>query len=157
MSHMEFSSITSDLFIGTTPAVEDYPRLRDLGVGLIINMRWERRPLPDPHHQPLSFLWLRTIDSPLFPIPVQKLMRGAVAALETIRGGGRVYTHCAGGRHRGVAMGAAILIAQGYHPKGAMELIAARRAIADPFAFYIRPRILRFAEKWGAARRRENG
>lgn len=150
MSPMEFSSITSDLFIGTTPAVEDYLRLRDLGVSLVINMRWEHRPAPDPHHQPLSFLWLRTIDSPLFPIPIHKLIRGASAALETIRGGGRVYTHCAGGRHRGVAMGAAILVAQGYHPKSAMELIAARRSNADPFAFYICPRILRFAERWGA-------
>lgn len=151
MFPMEFSPITPDLFIGTTPAVEDYPRLRDLGVGLIINMRWEHRPPPDPHGLPLSFLWLRTIDSPFFPIPVHKLIRGAAAALETIRGGGKVYTHCAGGRHRGVAMGAAVLIAQGYHPKSAMELIAERRSIADPFAFYIRPRIFKFAEKWSAA------
>jgi hypothetical protein len=37
-----------------------------------------------------------------------------MAALETIRQGGKVYAHCQRGRHRGVAMGAAILIALGY-------------------------------------------
>jgi len=145
---MDFSTITDHLFIGTTPAVDDYPRLRGLGVGLVINMRFEHRPAPDLHHEPLNFLWLRTIDSPFFPIPIQKLFRGAQAALETIRGGGRVYAHCAGGRHRAVAMGAAILIAQGYDPHAAMKLITERRPIADPFAFYIRPRILKFARQW---------
>jgi protein-tyrosine phosphatase len=150
---MDFSPITPDLFIGTTPSAEDYNRLRDLGVRLVINMRFEHRPAPDPHAEPLSLLWLRTIDSPFFPIPVRKLIRGAQAALETIRDGGKVYTHCAGGRHRGVAMGAAVLIAQGHPPQSAMELIAERRSIADPFAFYIRPRILKFAQAWDAAQR----
>ena len=145
---MNFDPITSDLFIGTTPSVDDYQRLRDLGVRLVINMRFEHRPAPDPHDEPLSLLWLRTFDSPFFPIPIPKLIHGATAAIETIRNGGRVYTHCAGGRHRGVAMGAAVLIAQGHDPLAAMTLIKERRAFADPFAFYIRPRILKFAEKW---------
>lgn len=145
---MNFNPITTDLFIGTMPQMDDYPRLRDLGVRLVINMRWERRPIPDPHPDPISMLWLRTIDSPLFPIPIRKLMRGAVAALETIRRGGKVYAHCAGGRHRGVAMGAAVLIAQGYDALDAMNLISERRSIADPFAFYIRPRIIKFARRW---------
>jgi hypothetical protein len=145
---MDFSKITEDLFIGTTPFVEDYRRLHDLGVRLVINMRWEYRSRPDTHAEPLSFLWLRTFDSPLFPIPMRALQRGARAALETIRTGGKVYTHCAGGRHRGVAMGAAILIAQGYGPREAMDLIKANRPIADPDVFYIRRRILRFAQQW---------
>ena len=127
---------------------EDYQRLRDLGVRLIINMRWEHRLRPDPHVQPLSLLWLRTIDSPLFPIPIRALQRGVLAALETIRAGGKVYAHCAGGRHRGVAMGAAVLIAQGHNPREAMDLIKAKRRVADPDIFYIRWRILRFARQW---------
>ena len=127
---------------------EDYQRLRDLGVRLIINMRWEHRLRPDPHVQPLSLLWLRTIDSPLFPIPIRALQRGVLAALETIRAGGKVYAHCAGGRHRGVAMGAAVLIAQGHSPREAMDLIKAKRRVADPDIFYIRWRILRFARQW---------
>src|SRR5512138_1724962 len=140
-----FSNITDDLFIGTTPLASDYNGLRELGIQLIINMRLVRGPFPDTHHQPIKLLWLRTIDSPFFPIPIAKLRIGARAALETINLGGKVYVHCAGGRHRGVAMGSSVLIAQGYPPEEAMKLIAERRTIADPYAYYIRPRILKFA------------
>jgi len=151
MSRMDFSPITSDLFIGTMPSIADYDELRGLGVRLVINMRFSRGPMPDSHHSPIRLLWLPSIDSPLFPISIQKLIRGAQAALETIRDGGKVYTHCAYGRHRGVAMGAAILIAQGHSPEEAMRLIAARRRVADPYAFYIKSRILKFANQWNGA------
>lgn len=144
----EFSSITDDLFIGITPLASDYDGLRELGVQLIINMRLIHGPFPDPHHTPIRLLWLRTIDSPLFPIPVPKLITGARAALETIRLGGKVYVHCAGGRHRGVTMGSCVLIAQGHEPEEAMQLIKERRPVADPYAFYIRPRILEFTRQW---------
>ena len=145
---MNFSQITDHLFIGSQPSFTDYDRLRRLGIRLIINMRFSRGPQPDPHHQPISTLWLHSIDSPLFPISIQKLIRGARAALETICADGKVYTHCAYGRHRGVAMGACILIAQGFDPFEAMRLIVERRSVADPYAYYIRPRILKFATVW---------
>jgi len=143
-----FSNITDDLFIGTTPLASDYDGLRELGIRLIINMRFTRRPFPDTHHTPIRLLWLQTIDSPFFPIPVSKLILGARTALEAIRQGGKVYVHCAYGRHRGVAMGSCILIAQGYEPETAMKLVMERRPVADPNAWYIRPRILQFAEQW---------
>jgi protein tyrosine phosphatase (PTP) superfamily phosphohydrolase (DUF442 family) len=145
---MDFSRITDNLFIGDTPHRDEYDHLRDLGVRLIINMRFDRRPAIDLHQPPLEFLWLRTFDNPVLPIPIRSLMRGVHAALGTIREGGKVYTHCARGRHRGVAMGAAILIALGYDPVQAIELIKVQRPIADPEAFYIRSRILRFARAW---------
>ena len=148
---MNFSQITNDLLIGNMPTLTDYDQLPDLGVRLIINMRFSRPPAPDAHQQPIATLWLRSLDSPFFPISVHKLMQGAQTALDTIRTGGRVYAHCAYGRHRGVAMGACILIAQGMKPLEAMTLIKERRAVADPFAFYIRPRILKFAREWRAA------
>jgi len=144
----EFSNITDDLFIGITPLVADYNGLRELGIKLIINMRSLHGPYPDDHPEPIKLLWLRTFDSPFFPIPISKLMIGAKAALETIEAGGKVYVHCAGGRHRGVAMGACILIAQGFEPEAAMKLIAERRLVADPNAYYIRSRIMRFAHHW---------
>jgi protein tyrosine phosphatase (PTP) superfamily phosphohydrolase (DUF442 family) len=148
MSRIDFSAITDDLFIGNTPALTDYDRLRALGVRLIINMRFALGPQPDSHPEPIATLWLRSFDSPLFPISIQKLLHGAQTAVQTIRAGGKVYTHCAYGRHRGVAMGACILVAQGYTPQAAMQLIKERRAVADPFAFYIRSRILKFAQIW---------
>ena len=147
---MNFSRITDDLLIGTTPRAQDYPHLHDLDVRLIINMRFAHPPVPNPFDLDLKLLWLRTIDSPLFPIPVRRLTQGARAALETIREGGVVYTHCAYGRHRGVAMGAAVLIAQGQSPREAMDLIKFKRRVADPDIFYIRGRILRFARKWAS-------
>ena len=147
---MNFSQITDDLFIGTTPSSNDYNQLRDLGVRLIINMRFSRGPAPDSHPMPIDLLWLRSIDSPLFPISIDKLFRGAHAALATIRNGGKVYTHCAYGRHRGVAMGASVLIAQGHALDEALQLIKSRRSVADPYAYYIRSRILKFANRWKA-------
>jgi protein-tyrosine phosphatase len=143
-----FSNITDDLFIGTTPLASDYDGLRELGIRLLINMRLLHGPFPDPHHTPIKLVWLRTFDSPFFPIPISKLMKGAKAALETIQTGGKVYVHCAGGRHRGVAMGSCILIAQGYTAEEAMQLISKRRSFADPQIYYIRARILRFAQEW---------
>ena len=148
ISRMNFSPITDDLFIGRTPSTVDYNHLRELGVKLVINMRVEYRPRKDFHPSPIQFLWLPTFDSPLLPIPIRALRRGAQAALETIQNGGKVYAHCAGGVHRGVAMGACILIAQGHDPQAAMDLIKEKRPQADPFAFYIRPRILKFASQW---------
>jgi hypothetical protein len=145
---MNFSRITDNLFIGDTPRATDYDVLRELGVRLVINMRFEKRPKRDPHDPPLDFLWLPTIDSPGLVIPIRYLMRGAQAAIETIQKGGKVYSHCSKGRHRGVAMGAAILIALGYEPEDAMQLIKEQREIADPYAFYIRSRILRFARAY---------
>lgn len=145
---MNFSTITDNLFIGTTPSSADYDYLRGLGIKLIINMRVERRPYKDPYPTPLHLLWLPTFDSPLVPIPIKHLHRGVNAALETIHNGGKVYTHCAAGAHRGVTMGACILIAQGFDPHAAMNLIKEKREQADPYAFYIRPRILKFASQW---------
>ena len=145
---MDFSPITPDLFIGTTPSTDDYNRLRELGVRLVINMRVEFRPRKDPHPAPLRLLWLPTFDSPLIPIPLRALQRGAKAALEMIHAGGKVYAHCAGGVHRAVTMGACILIAQGHEAFAAMKLINEKRPLADPYIFYIRPRILKFASQW---------
>jgi len=145
---MEFSQITPDLFIGGMPTAADYERLHNLGVRLVLNMRFARR-LPEGVFQPpFDVLWLRTLDNPFFPIPLSKLMQGAQAALATIAQGGKIYSHCAYGRHRSVAMGAAVLIAQGQTAEAAMQLIKAHRPAADPDVFYIRQRILAFAKRW---------
>jgi protein-tyrosine phosphatase len=152
---MDFSQITDELFIGTTPRTEAYHTLRSLGVKLVINMRAERPPHRDRHNPPMPALWLPTFDTPLVPIPMHALKRGARAAQKVISEGGKVYVHCAQGRHRGVAMGAAVLIAHGHSPEEAMRLVKERRAIADPDIWYIRRRILRFAELWNRREEQE--
>ncbi len=143
---MDFSKITEDLYIGTMPSRLHYDELRDLGVRLIINMRFSR----GPTRSPIQVLWLRTIDSPLFPMPIDKLLQGARAALDTIRSGGHIYVHCAYGRHRSVVMGACILIAQGMSVEKAIETIKRQRSAADPDVYYMKSRILRFAREWQA-------
>ncbi len=148
---MDYSRITDELFIGTTPDVEDYKTLHKLGVSLVINMRIERRPKPNPDHIPIRNLWLPTFDTPVLPIPINALKRGVKAALGAFDNGDKVYVHCAAGKHRGVAMGAAILIAQGYSAEQAMELINQRRPVADPYVWYIRGRIERFARQWNSS------
>lgn len=132
------------------PSVADYDLLHNLGVRLVLNMRFARR-LPDGLSRiPMEMLWLRTLDSPFFPMPLRTLEKGVHAALATIARGGQVLTHCAYGRHRSVAMGAAILIAQGYTPQDAMTLIKQKRPQADPDLFYIKSRIHAFAKHWKA-------
>lgn len=147
---MDYSQITAELFVGTTPLTEHYAELRSRGVTLVINMRWDRPPYPDAFTPAMRTLWLRTFDFPFIPIPIPALKKGAQAALNEIKAGGKVYAHCAGGSHRGVAMGAAILIAQGHPAEEAMQLLKARRAVADPDAWHIRNRILKFEKVWQA-------
>jgi protein-tyrosine phosphatase len=145
---MNFSQITDFLFIGTTPLPKDYALLRELSVGLVINMRVERRPYPDPDSQPLPVLWLPAFDSPLVPISMRTLQRGVSAALEVIHKGEKVYIHCAAGVHRSVALGVATLIAMEYSLEDALQLVKQKRKVADPHAWYILRRIEHFARTW---------
>jgi protein tyrosine phosphatase (PTP) superfamily phosphohydrolase (DUF442 family) len=145
---MDISKISDGIWIGTTPSQRDYDRLRDLGVKLVINMRACWGNPPAGQHPAIRYLRLRTFDSPLVPIPASALVRGTQAALEVMNAGGGIYTHCSRGRHRSVAMAAAILIAKGWSPEDAMRLIKERRPEADPEAPHIRPRILAFERIW---------
>src|SRR4030042_3719552 len=145
---MNYSKITDNLYIGTTPKSDDYAALHQLGVSLVINMRIGLPPIRDPISPPVKSIWLPTIDSPLFPIPIRDLKKGADAALKVFEEGGVVYTHCSRGRHRGPAMGACILIARGMEPEQAIRLMEQQRSIAVPHDWYIRRRILKFAHAW---------
>jgi protein tyrosine phosphatase (PTP) superfamily phosphohydrolase (DUF442 family) len=145
---MNYSKITESLYIGTTPKKGDYALLHELGVNLVINMRIGTPPRRDPHSQPLRSIWLPTIDSPIFPIPIHFFKIGVREALAVINSGGVVYTHCSKGRHRGPAMGACILIAQGMVPEAALDLIKQQRPASDLQAWYIRRRIVKFTREW---------
>lgn len=145
---MEYSQITPQLFVGNQPDGSNYQHLHELGIRLLINMRYESAPTPDPINPPIPVLWLRTIDSPFFPLPIRLLSQGAEEALKVMADGGKVYVHCAHGVHRGPAMAACILIAQGWSVDEAIALIRQNRPIADPGIFYIRWRINRFAQAW---------
>ncbi len=145
---MNYSPITDSLFVGTAPGRRDFDLLRDLGITMVINMRWTPGPRPPKDDPALRYIQFRTFDNPFLPIPLRALIQGVQLALEEIKNGGKVYTHCQAGRHRSVAMAAAILIAQGRPLEEAMALIKQQRPIADPQAFHIRRRIELFARQW---------
>jgi protein tyrosine phosphatase (PTP) superfamily phosphohydrolase (DUF442 family) len=119
---MDISLITPDLYVGAQPEAAHAEELGALNIGLIINMRAELQPHPVYGAPPFSSLWLRTYDFFLTPIRMATLDQGAQAALAVIGRGQRVLVHCQRGRHRSVAMAAAILIAQGYTAREAMVL-----------------------------------
>lgn len=148
MPKLDISPITDYLFVGAQPHARDAAQLHALGITLIISMRGSRGPAKALTQPPLSMLWLRSFDTPLTPIPPKRLLKGVQAALPVIEAGGKVLAHCAYGRHRSVVMAAAILIAQGRTADEAMQLLKARRALADPRAWYIRPQITRFEKYW---------
>ena len=145
---MDISQITDYLYVGAQPSAQDAEQLRALNVRLIISMAGTIHPPEVLTQPPLSVLWLRTYDTIFTPIPIGKLMKGVQAALPVIQGGGGVLAHCREGRHRSVAMGAAILIAMGHSAEEAMQLLSARRKKADPQAWHIRRQIKRFEKHW---------
>jgi len=145
---MDISQIANYLYVGGLPRAEDAETLQALNVRLVISMAGNIRPDEVLTQQPFKLLWLRAYDTIFTPIPIDLLMEGVRAALPVIQDGGCVYAHCAAGRHRGVAMGAAILIAMGHSAQDAMQLLRARRRIADPYIWYIQRRIKLFEKQW---------
>lgn len=146
----EYSRINEFLYIGTTPEQEDYAKLIDDGIDLVINMRYWVNPHPEHEAEGMKFLWLRSFDNPFIKIPMRNLIQGVKEAQKVIDSGGKILSHCAKGRHRSVAMGASILISQGMSAIESVDLIKKNRPIVDPDIFYIKERITRFERMWKA-------
>ena len=144
---MDISQITDYLYVSAWPNGRDAANFKALDIRLIISMTW-RSPDRRLGRPPLQLLRIRTLDSPLTPIPLSALQKGVEAALPTIQNGGAVLTHCRYGRHRSVAMAAAILIGMGLTSDESMDLISRQRQTADPHIFYIRRRIKIFETWW---------
>jgi len=143
----DISQITDYLYISAFPEAEHAATIRALGVRLILSM-----PIQKPHHEvrlpPVRWLHLRTVDSPLVPMPISVLRRGVEAALPVIDDGHVVLVHCLAGVHRSVAMACCILIGMGYSAEAAMQLVESKREVADPRVWYIRARIEKFEGSW---------
>jgi len=144
---MDISKITNQLYIAAHPKTEDASEIRDLNVRLVLNMIFIR-PAEVYDQPPFQMLTLRTFDSIFLPIPIRKLIKGVETALPVIDAGDGVLVYCREGRHRSVAMAAAVLIGMGYSADQAMQLIKSQRAKADPYAWHIQRRIRKFEEVW---------
>jgi len=145
---MDVSQITEYLFVAAHPQPDDAGAIRNLGVRLVISMVAFRRPPAEFDKPPLRLLWLKTFDSVFFPIPLRTLQRGVEEALPIIREGYGVLVFCMYGRHRSVAMAAAILIGLGHPAEEAMRMLIQARAVADPRAPHIRRQVVRFERHW---------
>ncbi len=145
---MDISQVTDYLYVGAQPSAQDAEQLHALNVQLIISMAGTIRPPAALSQPPLHLLWLRTYDTIFTPIPISKLMEGVQAALPVIQSGGGVLAYCREGRHRSIAMGAAILIAMGHSAEEAMRLLSTRRQKADPQAWHIKRQIKKFERRW---------
>ena len=141
------SQITEYLYISAWPKGEHVEDIVALGVRLVLSMHWIR-PTKMLGQPPVDLLWLPTIDNPLFPMPIKTLEKGVRAALPVIKGGGSVLVHCKAGVHRSVAQAACILIGKGYSTDESMNIIKAKRAVADPDAKHIQNRIRKFEHHW---------
>lgn len=155
MATLDISQITDQLYVAARPRGTGLEELSVLEMGLILCMTLlpPRRDFAGLS-QPAALgrlprlLWLPSIDHPLFPIPISKLMRGVQAALPVIERGESVVAFCRAGRHRSVAMCCVILIGLGYTAHAAMDLVTQRRAIADPHAPHIERVIRQFERAW---------
>lgn len=144
---MDLSLITDYLYISSLPSPHHAPYLKKSGVTLILNMIFHH-PASEFYTPPFEVKTLSTIDFPLFPIPLDLLNQGVIAANKTISQNQKVLVYCKAGRHRSVAMAACILISQGYSADEAMKLIKTKRPVADPHAWHIERRIHAFARHW---------
>jgi protein-tyrosine phosphatase len=145
---MDISKITESLYVSAELQPFHSNEVDTRHISLIISMIGRRYPPKLFEQPPYNFLWLKTFDSVLFPIPMKSLMQGVRVALPIIKDGGKVLVYCAKGRHRSIAMTAAILIAMGYTAHEAMELICAQRKSADPNVWHIARRIRKFEKHW---------
>ncbi len=145
----EYSQITDQLFVAAWPTGEDYDELKELGVGLVINMDWvpADEKLSEP---PLSGLSLTEIDTPLTPMSMKNIWKGVDHASKAFEDGDKVMVYCKGGVHISVVMACCILISGGYNAEEAMARVKAHRPVADPYNEHFKSRILKFEEEWSA-------
>jgi hypothetical protein len=143
----DVSEITDQLFIASRLHRRHVEHVGDLGIDLILSTIW-LAPTRDLRRPPFHSMWLPMVDSPLIPIPLFLLRRGASAAVLVMAAGGQVLIYCRAGRHRSVATAACILIARGMGADEAMDLIVERRPVADPHAPHIERRIRAFEKDW---------
>ena len=145
---LDYTQITSDLYIGAWPTKYNVDTIQSLGVTVVLSTILESvdKELGQP---PLQLVKMRMTDAiPNRPYyPTKTLMRGVDAALAAFERGEKVMVFCKSGRHRSAATSACILIGQGYGADDAIALVQSKRSEAD-LNPSIRQRIERFEQEW---------
>lgn len=102
--------VDQHLFVGAMPSRSDIARLKELGVGAIINMCWEFR----GHSEQMRACGITQLELPTldFHSPSeQDIFRGIDFVRECARNGKSVYIHCKSGRLRSATLAVCCLVA----------------------------------------------
>ncbi len=123
------SQVMPRLFVGGQHRRHGLPKMREWGIGAIVNLREE---FDDAEHGLAleHYLWLPTTDDT--PPTFEALDRGAAFIAEQIDAGRGVYIHCASGVGRAPTMAAAYLITQGMDAESAWRQIQQGRPFGRP-------------------------
>jgi len=116
---------------------ENMAKVARMGITHIIDMQIEFDDTPLAEEYRIEVLWNPT-DDDFDSKPVDLFERGvefAEAALQ--RGSAKLFVHCAAGVHRAPMMALAILARMGWSVEDAMQLIEARRPVADFAEVYV--------------------
>jgi Dual specificity phosphatase, catalytic domain len=119
----DYGQVTPYLFTGGELLLKgEAEELAERGVTHIIDNRAEQNSIDLILHTDIEYLH-NGVNDDGFPKPVSWFQRGVEFALAAINNGGKVYSHCAAGINRGPSMAYAILRAQGYSKREAIDAI----------------------------------
>ena len=106
------------------------------GITHIIDMQIEFDDTPLAEKHGIEVLWNPT-DDDFEEKPAALFQRGVEFAEAALENGGKVYIHCAAGVHRAPMMTLAVLGSMGWTVDEAMEMIQAKRPVADFAEVYV--------------------
>lgn len=119
-------------------SAENMAKVAKAGITHIIDMQIEFDDTPLAVEHGIEVLWNPT-DDDFEPKPRELFERGVEFATRALDvAGTRLYIHCAAGVHRAPMMTLAVLGAMGWDLNEAMELMEARRPVADFADVYVR-------------------
>jgi protein-tyrosine phosphatase len=125
-----YSWITPSILLGAQPARRLWPKLTQLGVTGVVNMREEFDYQKEIGDITVDYLYLPTEDNT--PPTLEHLQRGASFIKLHVDRGGKVYIHCWEGLGRGPTMVATHFVALGDTPEEAWKKIRAVRPFIRP-------------------------
>ena len=117
-------------------SAENMAAVARAGITHIIDMQIEFDDTPLAAKQGIEVLWNPTDDD--FELkPASLFQRGVEFAEAALESDGKVYIHCAAGVHRAPMMTLAVLGSMGWTVDDAMEMIQAKRPVADFAEVYV--------------------
>lgn len=142
---LNFSWITERLAVGGAFHTSDIPRLKQMGVGAVVDCRAEASDDAEAlRRHGIEFLHLPAPDA--HELTQEAIDRGVEWITDQLRAGRNVYVHCMHGVGRGPLLGACALVAAGHSPTDALAQVKARRWQSSPNEEQLAA-LFRFAER----------